>query len=54
MTQEFNSVADEAKNNDLPPGWRHQWGNAGKKWYYFNSFDYNIQTDIAKVHERAV
>jgi hypothetical protein len=53
MSQEFDSITDEAKNDDLLPGWRYQWDNSCKRGYYFNTLDYDIQTDIAKVHGRA-
>jgi hypothetical protein len=53
MTQEFNSIADQAETDALPPGWRQQWDSNGNRPYYLNTIDYDIQLDVSKVHERA-
>ena len=53
MTQEFGGATDDAKKEELPPDWMRTWDNAGKRVYYFNRVDHDMQTDIEKVHERA-
>jgi hypothetical protein len=54
MTQEFKPASEERENIPLPPNWQRMWDGPGKKEYFFNLLDYDMQTDIEKVYERAL
>jgi hypothetical protein len=52
-TQEFEGAATGSKKEDFPPDWMRMWDNAGKRVYYFNRVDHDMQTNIVNVQERA-
>jgi hypothetical protein len=51
MTQQYGLTDDTVKDS-LPLGWIQMWDNLGKRHYFFNTFDHDIQYNVNIVMEK--